>query len=186
MATKAASLVIMLLCVLSLDCTIAALRQHSAQRAVTMSRHACQQHRSEIGQAYSHTVTASLSDHGTIYTVLRSAHGLFIPLKDAVESYYWQLQATATKSQLYLHVAAARRQVKSETLGHYKSHQQSHVMLWHKLPQLSHISLPSYSSLHGLLCICHRMDIWFCSSCSCFPAHTTCLSEMSVHLVSTC
>ena len=58
-----------------------ALRQHSAQRAVTMSRHACQQHRSEIGQAYRHTVTASLSDHGTIYTVLRSAHGLFIPLK---------------------------------------------------------------------------------------------------------
>ena len=109
-------------------------KQHSAQRAVTMSRHACQQHRSEIGQAYSHTVTASLSDLGTIYTVLRFAHGLFIPLKDAVESYYWQLQATATKSQLYLHVAAARRQVKSETLDSSRSHQQPHVMLWHKLP----------------------------------------------------
>ena len=35
-------------------------RQRSAQRAVTMSRHACLQHRSEIGQAYSHTLTASL------------------------------------------------------------------------------------------------------------------------------
>ena len=65
-------------------------------------------------------MTASLSDLSTIYTVLRCAHGLFIPLKDAVESWYWQLLATAIKSQLYVHVAAAvRRQVKSETLGKY-------------------------------------------------------------------
>ena len=73
----------------------------------------------------------------TIYTVLRSAHGLYIPLKDAVESYYWQLQATATKSQLYLHVAAARRLVKSETLGNSRSHQQSHVMMWHTMPHMA-------------------------------------------------
>ena len=115
---------------------VVTIRQHSAQRAVTKSRHACQQHRSEIGQAYSHTVTASSPDLSTIYPVLRSAHGLFIPLKDAVESYYWQLQATAGKSQLYLHVAAVRRQVNSETPGKYGSHQQSHATLWHKLPQV--------------------------------------------------
>ena len=125
------------------------LRQHSAKRAVTMSRHACQQHRSEIGQAYRHTVTASLSDLSTIYTVLRSAHCLFIPFKDAVESYYWQLQATAFKSQLYLHVAAARRQVKSKTLGNYRSHQQSHVMLWHKLPQ-EHVQYYNSACMHLL------------------------------------
>ena len=80
-------------------------------------------------------MSASLYTSSTIYTVLRSAHGLFIPLKMLLESYYWQLQATAVKSQLYLHVAAVRRQVKSETLGNYRSHQQSHVMLWHILPQ---------------------------------------------------
>ena len=44
------------------------------------------------------------------------ARSIYTP-EDAVESYYWQLQATASKSQLYLHVAAVRRQVKSETLG---------------------------------------------------------------------
>ena len=70
-------------------------RQHSAQRAVTMSRQACQLHQSEIGQAYSHTLTASLSDHSTIFPVLQSAHGLFIALKRLWNpiGYYWQLQA---------------------------------------------------------------------------------------------
>ena len=105
-----------------------------------MSRHECQLHRSEIGQAYSHTVTASLSDLSTIYTVLRSANGLCIPLKDAVESYYWQLPAIAVKCRLNLHVAAVRRQVKSGTLGSYGSHQQSHVMLWHKLPHYQSVT----------------------------------------------
>ena len=57
-------------------------RQRSAQRAVTMSRQACQQHQSEVGQAYSQTVTASLSNLSTIYAVLRSANCLFVPFKD--------------------------------------------------------------------------------------------------------
>ena len=86
--------------------------------AVAAGRHACQLHRSEIGQGY--TVTASLSDLSTMCTALRSAHGLFIPLKDAVESYKWhlqQLQATAICSQLYLPLAADRRHLKSAPIS---------------------------------------------------------------------
>ena len=52
-----------------------------------------------------------------------------------MEPCYGQLQVTAIKSQPYLHVAAIRRQVKSDTLGIYERHQQSHVMLWHKISQ---------------------------------------------------